>query len=94
MGHPCDRRLWGRLSQCYHHPDLCYHVNRLKAKIFKDTNKQVMDRVSYQKEKCVIVPREEVILDLIGPWKVINGRQIEFNVLTCIDTVSNLVELI
>jgi hypothetical protein len=32
---------------------------------------------------------------LIGPWTVkVNGQQVEFNALTCIDTASNLVELI
>ena len=37
----------------------------------------------------------EVAIDLIGPWKVkVNGRMCEFNALTCIDTASNLVELI
>jgi hypothetical protein len=35
------------------------------------------------------------IIDLIRPWKVkVNGQQVEFNALTCIDTASNLVELI
>jgi hypothetical protein len=38
---------------------------------------------------------EEVAINLIGPWKVkVNGRQVEFNALTCIDTALNLVELI
>ncbi len=42
-----------------------------------------------------IAPWEEVAIDLIGPWKVkVNGRQTEFNALTCIDTASNLVKLI
>ncbi len=32
---------------------------------------------------------------MIGPWKVkVNGQQVEFNSWTCIDTASNLVELI
>jgi hypothetical protein len=40
-------------------------------------------------------PWEEVAIDLIGPWKVkVNGKLCEFNALTCIDTASNLVELI
>ncbi len=40
-----------------------------------------------------IAPWEEVAIDLIGPWKVkVNGRQVEFNALTCIDTALNLVE--
>ena len=34
-------------------------------------------------------------IDLIGLWQVkVNGRNVEFNALTCIDTASNLVELI
>ncbi len=42
-----------------------------------------------------IAPWEEVAIGLIGPWKVkVNGQQVEFNALTCIDTASNLVELI
>jgi hypothetical protein len=40
-------------------------------------------------------PYEEVAVDLIGPWTAkVNGRQVEFNALMCIDTASNLVELI
>ena len=42
-----------------------------------------------------IAPWEEVVIDLIGPWKVkVDGRQVEFNALTCIDTATNLVKLI
>eukprot|EP00804_Cyclotella_cryptica_P020904 CCRYP_011489-RA/>CCRYP_011489-RA protein AED:0.41 eAED:0.41 QI:0/0/0/1/0/0/3/0/173 len=42
-----------------------------------------------------VAPREEVAIDLIGPWEVkVNGQKVEFNALTCIDTASNLVELI
>ena len=40
-------------------------------------------------------PLEEVHVDLIGPWKVEinNNIELEFLVLTCIDSVSNLTEL-
>lgn len=35
------------------------------------------------------------MVDLIGPWKVkINEQEIFFNALTCIDPVTNLVEMI
>ncbi len=38
---------------------------------------------------------EEVSINLIGPWKAkVNGQQVEFNALTCIDMASNLVKLI
>jgi hypothetical protein len=43
----------------------------------------------------VYMTREDVTIYLIGPWKVkVNGQQVEFNALTCIDTASDLVKLI
>ena len=42
-----------------------------------------------------IAPWEEVAIDLIGPWTVkVNGRKVEFHALTCINTASNLVEVV
>jgi hypothetical protein len=47
------------------------------------------------KQEVWIAPWEEVPIDLIGQWKVkVNGQPVKFNALTCIDTASNLVELI
>eukprot|EP00957_Ditylum_brightwellii_P105031 8005417-Ditylum_brightwellii.AAC.1 len=40
-------------------------------------------------------PWEEVAIDLIGHWKVkVKGKLCKFHALTCLDTASNLVELI
>ena len=42
-----------------------------------------------------ILPWEEVAIDLIGPSRVkVNNRKVEFNALTCVNTESNLVELV
>jgi transposase InsO family protein len=42
-----------------------------------------------------LLPWNEVAVDLIGPWRIsINGQELEFNALTCIDPVTNLVELV
>jgi hypothetical protein len=42
-----------------------------------------------------LVPWYEVAVDLIGPWTLqVHGQEIEFWALTCIDTVSNLVEVV
>ena len=42
-----------------------------------------------------LVPWNQVDVDLIGPWRVqVNGEEVEFNALTCIDPVTSLVELI
>jgi hypothetical protein len=44
---------------------------------------------------CLVAPWEEVPIDLIGVWKVkVSGWLVEFNAMTCIDTASNIVELI
>ena len=42
-----------------------------------------------------IAPYEEVAIILVGTWTIkVQGRQVEFNALTRIDTASNLVELL
>jgi hypothetical protein len=41
-----------------------------------------------------LLPWNEVAIDLIGPWTLdIQGAKVKFPVLTCIDPVSNLVEI-
>jgi len=41
------------------------------------------------------IPFEECAVDLIGPWTIqVRGNPYEFNALTVIDTVTNLVELV
>jgi len=42
-----------------------------------------------------LAPWDEVAVDLIGPWTItVNGQELIFNALTCIDPVTNLSELI
>ncbi len=41
MGHPGEVRLRETLNQHYHHPKLCYHIDRLKCKDSKNTNYQL-----------------------------------------------------
>jgi hypothetical protein len=95
MGHPGEKRLQEMLNQRYHHPRLCYHIEKSKC---KDCQKHKLEGCGYgllPKREVRIAPWEEVAINLIGPWKVkVNGRQVEFNALTCIDTASNLVKLI
>ncbi len=95
MGHPGEKRLQETLNQCYHHPRLCYHIEKLKC---KDCQKHKLEGRGYgllPKQEVRFAPWEEVAIGLIGPWKVkVNGQQVDFNALTCIDIASNLVELI
>jgi hypothetical protein len=91
MGHPGGKRLQETLNQRYHHPRLCYRIEKLKC---KDCQKHKLEGRGYgllPKGKVRIAPWEEVAIDSIGPWKVkVNGQQVEF----CIDMASNLVKLI
>ena len=43
----------------------------------------------------MVVPWDEVAVDLIGPWKIkVKNRTFVFNALTCINPVTNLVKII
>jgi hypothetical protein len=65
---------------------------------YKDCQKYKLAGSSHgllPRQEVRIAPWEEVTIDLIGSWKVkVNGQQVEFNALTCIDKASNLVKLI
>jgi hypothetical protein len=78
------------LNQRYHQPKLRYHNDKLKC---KDCQKYQFADHGYgllPKQEVWIAPWEEVAINLIGPWKVkVNGGQVEFNALTCIDAASN-----
>jgi hypothetical protein len=90
MGQPGEKRLQDTLNQHYYHPKLHYHIDKLKC---KDCQKHKLAGCGYgllPEQEVRITPWEEVTINLIGPWKV----KVEFNALTCIDTASNLVELI
>ena len=95
MGHPSEKRLRMTLQEWYYHPKLQYTIDRFKC------SQCPMHKLSgcgyglLPEREVRIAPWEEVAIDLIGPWTVkINGRKVEFNALMCIDTASNLVELV
>ncbi len=83
------------LNQRYHHPKLCYHIEKLKCKDCQEYKLAGRGYGLLPKWEVRIAPWEEVAIDLIGSWKVkVNCWQVEFNTLTCIDTALNLVKLI
>ena len=44
--------------------------------------------------ELIIAPWEKVAINLIGPWAIkVQGKNVEYNALTCIDTASDLAEL-
>ena len=95
MGHPGQKRLRETINQRYHHPKLRYHIDRFKCEHCQRHKLSGRGYGLLPEREMRIAPWEEVAVDLIGPWQVkVNGRKVEFNALTCIDTASNLVELI
>ncbi len=87
MRHPDQDRLHDTLKQCYHHPYLRQHIDKLKS---QDCQWYKLPGHGYgllPKREVHIALCGEVAINLIGPWIIkFNGRQVEFNALTCIDT--------
>jgi hypothetical protein len=74
MGHPGEKRLQYTMNQCYYHPKLRYHIEKLKC---KDCQRHKLEGGGYcllPKQEVRIAPWEEVTINLVGPWKVkVNG---------------------
>ena len=95
MGHPGESRLLLSLQQRYHHSRLGHTVRKFRC---EHCQKHKLPGRGYgllPEREMRIAPWEEVAIDLIGPWNIkVRGKMVEFSALTCIDTASNLVELI
>jgi hypothetical protein len=94
-GHPGRKRLFMLISSWYYCRDICLLVEKFCC---KHCQRNKLNGTGYGLlPQCELrsVPFKECAVDLIGPWiiKVFN-KPYEFNALTLIDTVSNLVELV
>jgi hypothetical protein len=90
MGHPGEKRLQDTLNQLYYCPWLHFHIDKLWCKDCQENKLAGLGYGLLPKQEVRIAPWEEVAIDLIEPWKVkVNGQQVEFNALTCIDMASN-----
>jgi hypothetical protein len=65
MGHPGEKRLRETLSQQYHHPKLCYQIDRLKCKDCQKYKLAGRDYGLLPKREVRIAPWEEVALPSI-----------------------------
>jgi hypothetical protein len=95
LGHPGQTRMRDTLQARYHSRRLRSEIDRL---VCQDCQRHKLAGKGYgllPEREVRIAPWEEVVIDLIGPWKVkVGNKLVEFNALTCIDTASNLVELV
>jgi hypothetical protein len=93
--HPGSKRLHMQISTRYYHPDL----QRLMDKYHCDhCQRNKLDGKGYgllPEFEIRAMPFEECAVNLVGPWTIqVRDKPYEFNALTMIDTVSNLVELV
>lgn len=95
LGHPGSKRLRDSLQSRYFHPQLRSFCERFHCDICQ---REKLDGPGYghlPEREMKEAPWTEVAVDCIGPWTIeVNGQQCELKALTCIDTVTNLVELV
>jgi transposase InsO family protein len=95
LGHPGQTRLRHTLTQRYFHPQLRRHIDKFRCEHCQRYKLPGKGYGLLPERQVRIAPWEEVAIDLIGPWKVtVHNKACEFSALTCIDTASNLVELV
>jgi len=95
LGHCGINRLYESIKQHFYVPGL-----KQKCETYRCENCQKNKLIGagyglLPPREAPMMPWSEVMVDLIGPWKIqINDEAIYFNALTCIDPVTNLVEII
>jgi transposase InsO family protein len=96
LGHAGEVRVYDSIRARFHHPKLKAMVEEVRkdCQVCRKYKLQGPGYGELSSRQVTMAPWEEVHIDLIGPWTVsIDGREVEFNALTCIDPVTNLVEL-
>ena len=95
LGHPGSRRLRDTLKARYFHPQLRSYCENYHCDICQREKLPGPGYGFLPERELNAEPWSEVAVDLIGPWKIeVNNIEVELNALTCIDTTTNLVELI
>jgi hypothetical protein len=91
-GHPGNKRLYQHIHQRYYNQDLRRLVDNFKL---NHCLRNKLDGKGYgflPECNVCLIPFEECATDLIGPWTVqVHGNLYEFEALSVIDTVTNLV---
>ena len=94
-GHSGQRRLRDTMSARYYHPQLRKTIDSFKCEDCQKHKLAGKGHGELPERELKSEPFAEVAVDLVGPWKVkARGKIYEFNALTIIDPVTNLVELV
>ena len=81
----------------FYHPQLCKECRHVISKCQICPQVCTSSRPAGQLAPCSapILPWSEVHVDFIGPWTVtVNKQKMTFDALTCIDPVTNLIEIV
>ena len=96
LGHPGKTKLYDSTRTLFYYSAM---KNRIDEYHYDHCQRHKLQGRSYghlPARGAILLPFEEVNIDLIGLLKVEleGGREIEINALTCIELVTNLVEII
>ena len=96
LGHPGSQRLYNTINARFFYPGLSTICQQYQCPddcgMIKNQGRQYGHLAS---QEVNITPWHTEAVDLIGPWKtLVNGQQLEFKVLTIMDTVTNLLEIV
>jgi transposase InsO family protein len=87
--------LYETIRSRFYHPQLKQECDRFNCRQCQHTKALGQGYGHLPPRTVPLAPWNEVAVDLIGPWKLeVNDQHLEFNALTCIDPVTNLVELV
>jgi hypothetical protein len=94
-GHPGSKRLYEEICQRYHNGDLRRYFDNFNCDYCQRTKLDGKEYGLLPECEVQSIPFKECTVDLIGPWVVqVYDNLYEFDALTVINTVLNLVELI
>ena len=95
LGHCGGTSLYNTISRTFYLKGLQQKAKSLNCAVYQLNRPTDIQYGHLPERQADLVLWFSVAVDLIGPWKS-NARniEIEFNALTCIDPVTNLVELI
>ena len=94
LGHPGLHKLHDTISTHFAHPNLRRFIENYRCNSCQRRKQLGAVYGHPPAREAPLLPWSEVAVDLIGPWNVtVQGQELEFNALTCIDIVTNLVAL-
>eukprot|EP00957_Ditylum_brightwellii_P209044 15360000-Ditylum_brightwellii.AAC.1 len=95
LGHCRANKMYDSICTHFHAPKLHQVCKDLKCATCQCNTQLGPGYGELPPRQASLLPWTEVAVDLIGPWKMkVGNKEIEFSALTCIDPVSNIVEMI